>query len=212
MNQHVRFARPTPRASAPAVYCADMVGLVVFHEGVELLSPLVSAFNPDFLKAVDRLPRCIKSRTNLTAGLRCSIDLLRGAHPGLRRRLWALTDGQDNVEEDGLFGEVKRAAENRININTIGFGLGPKISPERLKAVSAGTRTGRYMSVDAAQTLGEVMKRTAPSHHRHRGEATVFCIDVSPSMEFDYMDGKRKIDVVRDTMYDLIRYKQKMWS
>lgn len=212
MNQHVRFARPTPRASTPAVYCADMVGLVVFHGEAEQLSPLVSAFDPNFLKAVDRLPDCIKGSTNLTAGLRCGIDLLRGAHPGLRRRLWALTDGQDNVEQSGLFDEVKRAAENRININTIGFGLGLDISPERLKAVSAGTRTGQYMSVNTAKTLGEVMKRTAPSHHRHRGEATVFCIDVSPSMKYDYMDDKRKIDVVRDTMYDLIRYKQKMWS
>lgn len=212
MNQRFQSARSAKGVSTPTVYGGDLLALVAFGGKASVLSRPVSAYNPTLLRRVDQLPQVISSYTNLTDGLRLSINELLPLHPGLDREIWALSDGQDNVEEDGLFAQVARANANRITINVIGLGFGAEIDPSRLKAVAAGTRNGKYLSVDTARELGEVVKRMAPSHRRHRARVTVFCVDVSPSMENDYMDAKRKIDVVRETMFDLIRYKQKMWS
>lgn len=213
MNQHLRlFTGATSPEKSRRLECPDMIALVGFHHGAVVLSKFVSTHDHAFEEAVARLPQVINNYTNLAAGLRESINLVSKAPRGMRRRIWALSDGQDNVETDKLFGEVRRAAENRININTIGFGLGNGVSPGRLKAVSAGTHNGRYITVESAKRLGKSLRSglTGPAQV-HQGEATVYCIDLSPSMN-DKMGSKSKIEVVRDTMLDLIHYKRLMWS
>lgn len=199
------------RTSSQTLLCPDLLALVVFAEKAAMISPFVSAYDPNFKKAVMSLPDQIASCTNLTAGIRLSTELLSQAPRGLRRRVWCLSDGQDNVETDLLAFEVARARKNHININTIAFGFDAQASPDRLASVSAGTRTGRFVSVGHAKRLGQVLKDTPRRNQAHQGEATVFCIDVSPSMR-DVAGRGSKIEIVRDVMLNLIEYKQKMWS
>jgi Mg-chelatase subunit ChlD len=224
---HHAFRAPADaRASSPnkagrswkpprqAIKCPDIIALVAYHHQAMVLSTFVPAFDAHFAQAIDLLPKAVGGQgTNITAALRAANALLAPVPKGLRRRIWLLTDGQDNHEADLVLAEVARSATQRTNINTVGFGEGTEISPNRLRDISYGTKTGRYMPAESAQALNTLLRKSVDGRppEAHQGEATVFCIDVSLSMN-DKLGGRRKIDVVRDTMLSMIRYKQQMWS
>ncbi len=209
--------RPPTKPTGPSrkIRCADMLSFVVFAERTKTLAPFSSAYDAQVVSAVENIPEAINDiggSTNLTAGLRAAIDLLTTMPRGLLRRIWLLTDGEDNIDSDRLFDEVERARAFHINVNTIGFGDPANFNESRLREIARRTHNGRYLPVATAQMLGHVLrsKPTRPTAVHH-GEATVYVIDGSGSM-LDLMGSKRKIEVVRDTLRELLVYKQKMFS
>lgn len=196
-----------------AIRCPDILGLTAFHHESLELSIFRSAFAAELAQAVVKLPGSIGGNgTNITAGLRGSLDLMAKVPAGLRRRVVLLTDGADNHEIQGLPDQVSRAVALHVRIDTIGFGDPTNFNAERLAWIATASPRGQFVPVETARRLGQVITsaRQGPKGHV-RGEATIFCIDVSPSMN-DPMGASTKIGVVTETLSALIRYKQVMWS
>lgn len=197
------------------IRCPDMLALITFSEGAAVLSPFVGAFDSKFVKAVKELPDAARrgGMTNMTAGLRAANDMISRMPRGLRKRIWCLSDGGANAEVEGLWREVNRAVSQWTNINTIGFGNRGEFDEDLLKRIAAATHNGRYFEATTVTALGQAFRRGSghPRPNGHRGEATVFVIDASASMT-DAMEGSTRIEVVRNAMNDLVRWKQANWS
>jgi Mg-chelatase subunit ChlD len=192
-----------------------MLALVAFSEGATTLCSFTGAFDAKFAAAVQQLP-AVAARggtTNLTAALRTANDLIMRMPPGLRRRIWLLTDGHANVEVDGLWHQVTRAASQRCNINTVGFGARGEFDEPLLRRIAGATHNGRYCEATSIAALGQAFRRAAGKgcSLNHKGEATVFCIDASASMTTT-MEGRTRIEAVRAAMNNLIVWKQANWS
>ena len=208
-------SKSRPPVRHEGIRCADMLSLVGFNDNAKILSPFVSAFDANFVKAVLGLPAAVSgSSTNLTAGLRVANDLIGRMPKGLRRRIWLLTDGDANAEIDGILRQVERARQQYTNINTIGFGDPGQFNKGLLTAIASATHNGKYFEVTTINALGATFRRAAGHQPRtnHRGEATAFVIDCSGSMVICSMGGRKRIEVVRDAMTDLLHYKQSNWS
>jgi len=163
---------------------------------------------------VGNLPAYIEPGTNLTAGLRQGLTLLRQAPAGYLRRLWLLSDGEPNVEVDGIFVAVADARIGRVNINTIGFG--DRYDRGLLERIAAATHRGRFVPVQSLRELTDALlahPRPARGSARspHRSEVTVLAIDLSPSMR-DPMEGRIKLAVVQEAVTRLLAYKQECFS
>ena len=200
---------------AGRIHCPDMMALVAFSESATTLSPFAGAYDGKFAAAVQQLP-AVAGRggtTNMTAGLRAANDLIARMPRGLRRRVWLLSDGGANVEVDGLWQQVTRAAAQHCNINTIGFGNRGEFDDQLLRRIAGATHNGKYCEATTIAALGQAFRRAAGQGHavNHRGEATVFCIDTSASMTSP-MEGRTRIAAVRNAMNDLIVWKQANWS
>jgi Mg-chelatase subunit ChlD len=207
------MSRPPVRHEG--IRCADMLSLVGFNDNANVLSPFVSAFDANFVKAVMGLPAAVSGcSTNITAGLRLANDLIGRMPRGLRRRIWLLTDGGANAEIDGIWRQVERARQQYTNINTIGFGDAGQFDKDLLTRVADATHNGKYFEATTINALGATFQHAAGHRPRtnHRGEATAFVIDCSGSMVIFSMGGRKRIEVVRDAMTDLLRYKQAVWS
>lgn len=212
---HPHSVRSNNRPSRPGINCPDMVSLVAFNTRTTILSPFVGAFDAGFATAIKNLPNVQQGYTNVTAGLRTGIDLLAKMPSGLRRRLWLLTDGDANAEEDAIPAQVQRAVREWININTIGFGDPGDFNRGLLTKIAGDTHNGRYFEASTVAAIGDVFRKAAghrPKAVHHRGEAAVFVIDTSGSMFEQRMGGRRRIDVVQDALYGLVMYKQQVWS
>lgn len=213
-SHHPRHA-PNGAAHQERINCPDMLALVAFSERATILSSFAGAFDAKFAAAVQQLPAVAGkgSTTNITAGLRAANDLIARMPHGLRRRIWLLSDGGANVEVDGLWQQVARAATQRCNINTIGFGNHGEFDEALLQRIAAATHNGRYCEATTIAALGQAFRRAAGQGRsvRHRGEATVFCIDASASMTSP-MEGSTRIEAVRAAMNSLVVWKQSNWS
>jgi Mg-chelatase subunit ChlD len=195
-----------------------MLSLIGFNDNAKVLSPFVSAFDANFVKAVQGLPAAVGGySTNLTSGLRLANDLIGRMPKGLRRRIWLLSDGGGNHPEDiagGILPEVERARQQYTNINTIGFGDPGQFDKALLTRIASTTHNGKFFEVTTINALGATFRRAAGhrSSTNHRGEASVFVIDCSGSMVLFNMGDRKRIEVVRDAMTSLIIYKQAVWS
>lgn len=205
----------TPSQHSRGIRCPDMLALVAFSEKATVLSSFVGAFDAGFAGAVQKLPEAARhgGMTNMTAGLRAANDMISRMPRGLRKRIWCLSDGGANAEVEGLWREVNRAVSQWTNINTIGFGNRGEFDEDLLKRIAAATHNGRYFEATTVAALGQAFRRGSghPRPNGHRGEATVFVIDASASMT-DAMEGSTRIEVVRNAMNDLVRWKQANWS
>lgn len=223
-NGNTASARPhpagqsaAPRVASGVIRSADMLALVIFGARARTVTSFAGAYDAGLVAAIQNLPATVGSEgatTNLAAGIRLANGLLANAPQGLLRRAWVLSDGVDTDETEKLFDEVARSRALRINVNTIGFGDPSEFNESRLRDVAKGTHNGRYIPVATAKGLGAAFlsKDRGPAKPAaHRGEATVFVIDTSGSMA-SAMEGSTKIAIVRDTLAQLIRYKQRMWS
>ena len=195
-----------------AIHCGDFLSLVAFSAKAELLSPFRGAFDPSFAKAVISLPDVARrgGATNMTAGLRIALDQLERVPTRLFRKVYLLADGNDNEEYQLLPAEIDRAVRMKVRVNTIAFGNSGCFDPARLQLIADKTG-GRCIPVESAQQLGKLLHPGPRKIISNRGEATVYCIDTSYSMN-ERMGASTKIEIVRDTMLSLVRYKQNFWS
>jgi hypothetical protein len=195
-------------------YGCDQVGIVGFNTTAFPLVPPCPAFDHRLQAAIATLPSRCTGGTNLTAGLRESLALLKQAPSGYLRRLWLLTDGEPNCEVDGIFPAVADAGAAWVNINTIGFG--DSYDRGLLERIAAGTHRGRFVPVQSLRELTDALladQRPARAGGRwhHRAEVTVLALDLSPSMRGP-MEGRTKLAVVQEAVTRLLALKQRCFS
>lgn len=171
----------------------------------------VMPFSPGLIDRSQTLHRRLGGLTNITDGLRQSLNLLLTTPPGAYRKIWLLSDGEPNVETEALFSIVSACEEARININTIGFGNA--FDEGLLREIAGATRQGKFVSVQSLRELSLVLAETRPQRPRqpHRRETTVLAIDCSYSMR-EPMGGRRKIEVVEEAILHLLHFKQRLFS
>ena len=106
-----------------------------------------------------------------------------------------------------------RASRQHTNINTIGFDHPGGYDRALLERIAAATHNPRFTEAQTLDWLTATFRGPAKPRKpgSHRGEATVFLIDVSSPLA-SAMGDPRAIDVVAPAMVDLIKYKQVMWS
>ena len=211
-----RKAHAAPRSAAPAgkLHCPDRLALVAFDQEARLVAPFMDSFDARFVSAVQALPDQVRgSVTNIAAGLTMANNLLADQHPGLLRRIWLLSDGYPNPAKQPIDSAVSRALAQRTNINTVGIGQPGDFDRFLLERIANRTHNGRFAEAQTVADLGLIFEGAAKRQRpgSHRGEATVFVVDVSGSM-LGAMGSDRRIDAVRDAMLGLLRYKQARWA
>ena len=207
--------RPTPSAR---VYGADEIALVGFDGTARVLCPPQSAFSAVLQTVVRELPAAARGQsTSVGAGLAAGLDLLEGVAPGRLRRLWLLTDGLVNREEERVLPLVARAKASYVNVNTVLFGEGDKGNGDLLRQIAAGTHRGRSLTVADLRSLAAALVTQRPgwkaqaSTARHRAETTVVAVDLSASMNEPF-DGTTKIQAVGRALFELLLWKQRTFA
>lgn len=198
------------------VYGPDMIGIAVYHDQVKLLTKPVNLFSAILQQATQNLNKEVGGTgTNGTAGLRTAIDVLTKINPGIMRNIDLLTDGQFNRDIDGLIPEIARAYRSYININTIGFGDPNNYNEKILRQIAKATHRGKFIPVDDLRKLTDALIKSGNDNggngHRHRAQATMLVIDVSPSMN-ERMGDNRKIEVVKEAVMRLMMHKQRLFA
>lgn len=206
--------RPMSFGPGGRAYGPDLLGLVGFSSAALTLVPPCSAFDGRLQEAVGKLPAHVGGQTNLAAGLRQSVKLLMQIPRGVLRRIWLLSDGQANCEQEFISTAVAEARAGWINVNTIGFG--DQFDRATLEAVAAGTHRGHFVEVRGLRALTDTLladQRPPRSNGRrqHRVECTVLALDLSGSMS-EPMEGRKKIEVVQEAVGRLLAFKQRCFS
>lgn len=194
------------RARLSALNCGlfsslDKVALITFAETAETLCPFVSPGDPLVRVAIQGLSKKSGYATNLSGALRLGNDMLEAMPKSLRRTMWVLTDGVDNVFTPEVFPEARRANVLDVALNTIGFGEAENFDEYRLMAIANMSAGGKYVPVSTARSLEMLFS----GHLSGEAEATVYCVDVSNSM-IEPMGERSKMQVVQDTLLDLMRW------
>ena len=208
VNRIARFHRP-PGPKGPTG--TDRIGIVGFHSRAFVIAKPAEPFAAWLLERSQRLHEKVNGGTNIAAGIRLGTQLLRYAMPGALRRMWVLSDGEPTEGAADIPQAVRDAHANWININTIGFG--DRFDEPLLRSISAATHNGKFVPVKSLRELTQALVGVPVPRHagRHRLEVTVLVIDVSPSMN-EPMEGRRKIDVVEESVLHLLRFKQTCFS
>ena len=200
---------PAPRP----VKGPDRIGLVGFHDNGFPIAKPAAAYQAWLQERTLNLHQRVGGNgTNITDGLRQSVAMLQATPPGIYRRIWLLTDGYPNREEDRLYQVVDEARRAHININTIGFGDAYDV--ELLRRISTATHNGKFVPVASLRQLTDALVTAGASHgggQRRRAECTVLAIDLSGSM-VGPMEGRRKIEIVQEAILRLLHYKQSCFS
>lgn len=216
------IAPPRPRPSSTRArqqtsdFGADRIGCVGFHDQAFVIARPADAFAHWLPERFQALPEKVGGRsTNLASGLDLGLSMLRQTPKGIRRRLWVLSDGMPNNENDRIPALAQQARELWVNINTVQFGDRSSANEEFLRRLAGATHRGQFFQLDNLRELKEALVQGSGgggrSQRHHRAETTIFCIDLSGSMTGP-MEGRRKIDVVVEAMMTLLEYKQRMWS
>jgi Mg-chelatase subunit ChlD len=193
----------------------DLVGLVGFHDRGFIVARPAEPHAHWLQERVASLPKRVAGNsTNMTDGLRKGLEILEKTPINRYRRIWLLTDGKNNREQNKLMSMVAQAGLLHVNINTIGFGNPGSIDydPDMLKKISGATHNGRFVPISSLRELSKVLQTgNRVGLGNRKAETTVLVIDCSLSMNAD-MEGKRRIEVVVEAITHLLHYKQKCFS
>ncbi|WKZ15493.1 MAG: vWA domain-containing protein [Candidatus Jettenia caeni] len=196
------------------IYDADRIGIVGFKETGFVIARPAEAYSPWLQERTSNLyDKATGKGTNITDGLRKSIEMLRKTPIGVLRRIYLLTDGIPNREEEELMPTVENARRAWININTCGFG--DDYDKDLLQKIASSTHNGKFIPIESLRQLTDVLisdkNEGGNNRHKHRSETTIFAVDFSQSMQ-DRMEDKSKIEVVEEAILRLLLYKQKCFS
>lgn len=215
-----RTAVRPPRGHVPArttkVRGPDHIGIVGFQHRAFVIAKPAEPHAAWLQERSQRLHERVGGEgTNIAAGLRTSVELLRTTWSGVLRRIWLLSDGEPNVEVGAIPMAVEEARRAYVNINTIGFG--DEYDEALLRQVASATHNGKFIPVRTLRQLSDALIQGdngnggLPGRHHHRAETTVLCIDLSLSMN-EPMEGRRKIDIVEEAILHLLNWKQRVFS
>ena len=195
------------------IYGRDRLGMVGYNDRASVIAEPVELYDSRLQSQSQTLHRKVGgSGTNLTDGLRKSVEMLLRTPKGVLRRIWLLTDGYPNREVGSIMSTVRDARQAYINVNTIGFG--DEYDEGLLRRISGATHNGKFVPVKTLRQLTDALvlgSNGNPNRRRHRSETTVLAIDLSPSMTMP-MEGKTKIAVVEEAILHLLHYKQQCFA
>jgi Mg-chelatase subunit ChlD len=194
----------------------DKIALTGFNDSGFVIALPADPFAPWLHERVNKLPSKIGGQhTNIADGLRKSLDVLAKAPRGALKRIWLLSDGHPNIETDAILPMADRAREAWVNVNTIGFGDPNGYDEGLLRAISARTHNGKFVPVQSLRELSAALITNAPrqriERRRHRAEYTILAVDCSGSMTLP-MEGRQRIEVVREAVFHLLNWKQKNFA
>lgn len=208
--------RPLHQPFPQKVFAPDRIGLVGFHDVAFVIAYPALAHSAKLLDRSQSLHgRVGGSGTNITDGLRKSVEMLTSAPKGVLRRIWLLTDGYPNRETGAIMSVVEQARRAYVNVNTIGFGN--SYDEGLLRQISSATHNGQFVPIRSLRELSMALTTGSSNHSSegrrrfHRAETTVLAIDLSPSMT-EPMEGKTKVQVVQEAVLHLLNYKQRCFS
>ena len=221
-NQDQRRQGGLQHVSGTRQHDSDLIAFTGFNNDGFKLCDFLEPFDAKLQTCIQQLDdkgKITGDYTLIDRGLRISVEMLKRTPQGRYRRIWLLTDGHPNppLSVAGIMPVVAEAWKARININTIGFGDASNYNSDLLRQIRDATHNGKFSAVDSLRKLTHVfMKHASPRrgqrYRQHRQpEATVFCIDLSGSMTHS-MEGKRKIDVVKEALTRLLAYKQQCFG
>ncbi len=190
----------------------DLIGLVGFSYRSMVLATPVVASNQSLTGAIQQLHNKVGGGTNISAGLRDAGAVLRNAPNGFRKRIWLLSDGEATDEQSAIIPTAQMLRSEFVNINCIGFGN--RFDRKTLELISATTHNGKFFQAADIAALTTALMSAAPRHHHtvaSKPEATVYCIDLSGSMN-EPMGNTTKIATVEAALMGLIDYKRRMFS
>jgi Mg-chelatase subunit ChlD len=206
--------RRVPSAAVKKTH-TDLVGLVGFHDRGFIVAKPAEPHAHWLQERVASLPKRVAGNsTNMTDGLRKGLEILEKTPKNRYRRIWLLTDGKNNREQDKLMSMIAQAGLLHVNINTIGFGNpgSNHYDPDMLKKISSATHNGRFVPVSSLKELSAVLQdRDRIGLGKRKAETTVLVIDCSPSMTLS-MGNRQRIEVVVEAITHLLHYKQKCFS
>jgi Mg-chelatase subunit ChlD len=192
----------------------DRIGLVGFHSTAHILAKPLPATDSSLAKAISTLEKHIDSYTNIAAGLRAAGQMLRSTPRGTLRRVWLLSDGEATHETNEIIPIARVLRSQYVNINCVGFG--DRYDEATLRKIATSTHSGRFYSVSDLQQLTAALAASyrpelgAHLHHR-RSEHTIFCIDLSPSMQ-EKMGQYTKIKTAQTALLQLLNWKQTLFA
>jgi len=205
-----RYGRPRRGYKPGYVFGSDHIGLTGFHSVAFVVAKPAPVGAPWVVERVRRLEEKIGgTATDLAAGLRVSVELLRTTWPGVLRRIWLISDGAANQNVSAIVQAVQEARANFINVNTVAFG---DVAGEALlRQIAASTHNGRFVPARTLRELAQALRQqpdaNGAGNGRHRRETTVVCVDVSKSMR-GLLDGSQKIELAKAALLDLIEWKR----
>jgi Mg-chelatase subunit ChlD len=210
-----------PRIHVPTrhgkFFGTDKIGLVGFHDYAFPIAMPAEPFAAWLHERVNKLPSKVGgSHTNIADALRKSLDILAKAPPGALKRIWLLSDGHPNMETEAILPLVNKARDAWVNVNTIGFGDPNGYDENLLRAISSQTHAGKFVPVQSLRELSAALVTNSPAgnrvqRRRHRAEYTILAVDCSGSMNSP-MEGRTRIEVVREAVFHLLNWKQKNFA
>lgn len=193
----------------------DLIGLVGFHDRAFVVAKPAEPYAAWLYERSQTLHQRLGGLTNMTAGLMLAVSLVRRSPHGAFRRIWLLSDGEPNVDRQGLNAAVQEARHARCNVNCIGFG--DHYNEGLLRQIAGATHNGKFVPVNSLRELTDTLiatdvQRAQHRHrHHHRAETTVLAIDLSGSMS-GRMEGRTKVEVVEEAVKRLLAYKQALFA
>ncbi|RJP34727.1 MAG: VWA domain-containing protein [Candidatus Omnitrophota bacterium] len=203
------------RPPVKKVYGSDRIGIVGFHDRGFVIAKPAEPHAAWLQQRSQTLHEKIGGCTNITDGLRQSLELIKKVPKGILRRIWLLSDGHPNIETDSLNAIVDEARQAYCNINTIGFGNPNNYDENLLRNIASSTHNGKFVPVTTLRQLTDALIRSGDgrqrTRHHHRSETTILAIDLSYSMR-ESMENTTKIAVVETAVMQLLLYKQRCFA
>jgi len=207
---------PAPRRPAPPVAPAPQrpfvqhnVGILGFHNEAFIIARPTDPRAGWLAERAVALPQRFhpeKGRTNLTAAIRASLELMASRPTGSVNGITLLTDGHANEQTEQIWAAVSEAVKAGVSIDTIAFG--GDADEATLRRISECT-LGRFMRVDALRSMVAAFVANAERlDQRARGglSCNVLAIDLSHSMKENAGNGQAKIALVRDAAAALLKW------
>jgi Mg-chelatase subunit ChlD len=195
------------------IHAPDRIGITAYNDTGFVVARPTEAHSAWLQTRIKSLPDKISGRyTNISAGIKISLDLLERVPRGILKRVWLLSDGYANYDVHEIMPQVGRAYTLHTNINCIGFG--DAFDEKGLRAITAGTHKGKFYTARSLLELNDAfaaVSHEGPSSYHHRAECTILCVDCSGSMT-QPMGDRRRIDVVVQSSLNLLAYKQAVYS
>lgn len=158
----------------------DRVGIVVFSQGADVVSPLIpgrdaSQSATSLITRMDQSPRMFGGGTYLGAGLQHALSTLQKTERKGVRRVYVLTDGELH-DTDACQRILQPFREHRIEVHVYGFGSG--FNGEALKRLVSDQLGGSVKPICNEQDIIATFAHIASVNSRLIAEDAVFTIEI----------------------------------
>jgi len=192
----------------------DQVAIAVFDARAREIHTPAPPYSASLQKMALSLPSLATGgSTNIAAGIREGIRILRQAPRGYYRRMWVLSDGEANVDANDVIPAAMNAKDNWININTVALSTDCDLA--LMRRISSVTHNGKAIALADLRALTDVIishSRPSARGGTPRPEATVIVVDTSISMTTKCAGGKSRIELVAEAVLRLLVFKQQCFA